>query len=180
MSKTEIEVVPVEEPSFTPVKVKKPRAKRQPKAESINEPTPEPTTVVAEPPVAEPPAEEPPAEEPAPTEVEQEPEQKEQEGPFDLSSQANTQLTTEAAPTEAKKKRTVSKAPRRKATTQKVEVVSEDIPAAAPIAEEETQEQEIIDNTPATQQVAKYLTQERLHHRRVKSEKYKKLLEGNI
>jgi hypothetical protein len=61
-------------------------------------------------------------------------------------------------------------------------VATEELPAAANAEEDlpETREEAVIDNTPPNEQIGKYLTQERLYQRRVKAEKYKKLLEGNI
>jgi hypothetical protein len=59
--------------------------------------------------------------------------------------------------------------------------VAEDLPEPEPLQEEEQQEAApVTSNVPVSDRVIQWIAADRQHQRRVKSEKYKKLLEGNL
>ena len=174
MSQVEIEVVPIEQ-TTTP-KPKRGRPKKQveasveptPQVETTPEPqvesTPEPVETTPEPQVATTP-------EPQVETVTEEPQ-------VETTTEPSPQ--PEARNTVKVKKQVVKRAPRRKLATQKVEVTVEELQNVTP---EETEEQVEEPTTPyvsLTNHIVHHLAQQRLTPKKVKSKKYKRLLQGNV
>ena len=170
MSQVEIDVVPIEKP-------KRGRPKKQAKAEPTPTPEPEP---VAEPepepeaePVAEPTATEPEAEPVA----EPEPEPAAEPEPTTTEPEQESDTAVPPEPKTPRNKKVTK--PKRTISKNKVHVTVEEIHQGRTTEEEVTHTEHEPQASPSDL-LAMHMSQQRLETRRKKSDKYKKLLQGNI
>ena len=166
MSQAEIDVVPIEKPKRgRPKKQAKAEPTPTPEPEPVAEPEPEPeaepvAVAVAEP-VAEPEAE--PVAEPEPEPAAEPEQESDTVVPPEPKTPRNKKVT--------KPKRTISK--------NKVHVTVEEIHQGRTTEEEVTHTEHEPQASPSDL-LAMHMSQQRLETRRKKSDKYKKLLQGNI
>jgi hypothetical protein len=167
MSQVEIEVLPIAE-TTTP-KPKRGRPKKQVHSEpQVETPSVEPQVETVEAVAEEPQVDTTPTEPQVETVAAAEPEVEAE--PSEPSPQPEEKSTIKV------KKQVVKRAPRRKLGTHKVEVAVEELHHVSP---EETEEQVEEPATPYVS-VTNQITQQRIEHKTAKSEKYKRLLQGNL